>query len=322
MLWTLSGGTTGGGSSYPAADVYDLDFRSGRANSSSLTAAGFTFTRTSTAWNRALTSFAAGVPVIDSTYGIYVNPQRTNLYSNSTTPAVRTLSLGAPSDYACTCLGSGSVAISGPVTATATEASYVALPAPTVGSYVFTPSGTLSYVGVESGGVTPTLPIVTATGSVVRAPESCARTRTTATSAQGTIAVRARSPANAASVAQVVWELNNSGINSRISLLRETDRTLRFDFVSSAIITASGSGGALADATDFVAVLAWQAGDQILKSTLGADVTAALALPPSLTQERIGSGANSLHWSSSVYRIACWSTRLPNATLDAIKAAF
>jgi hypothetical protein len=81
--------------------VYDLDFQYGGASSTDLTAAGFTFARTGTAWGEDGTAFATGVPRIIPRKGLLIEGARTNsIRNNSMTGAVAGTPGTVPTNWA------------------------------------------------------------------------------------------------------------------------------------------------------------------------------------------------------------------------------
>jgi hypothetical protein len=94
-------GQIAGGTSFTVPAVYDLDFAQGGASSTELTASGFTFARTGTAWGEDGTSFATGVPRIIPGKGLLIEGARTNSIRNNSMTGVVAGSPGtAPTNWA------------------------------------------------------------------------------------------------------------------------------------------------------------------------------------------------------------------------------
>lgn len=300
---------------YPAADVYDTDFRAAGAAIPS----GFTFTRATTAWDESLTSYASGVPVINSTRGLYVNNAETNLFLNSTSPVTRTISSLAAGTYVCWITGSGSVAVSGGATGTATAASPFSFTLASAANTTFTVSGTVTFVSVSLG-TFPRLPIVTSGSSVVRNADSCSATRSAITA--GTVAVWFRTAKGLGTAAQVLWTIDDGTTSNSWRMQRSSVGSVQLVRMSGGTAATIGAGTA-ADSTDVCAVAAFAAGDTVIRSSLGFSGTGSPALPATApTTERLGNTSSGLRHESNIYRIARWSTRLADPYLDALTATF
>lgn len=305
----------------PAADVYDLNLAAG-ATAADLATAGFAFARTGTAWDAAYASVAGNVPVITSGRGLFVEEARTNSFLQSNAVVTRTITgLSTATAHLAWIAGTGSLALSGGATGTVTAGAPLVF-TPTGTSVTFTKSGTVTFAALEADASYPILPVVTTTGAVTRAAESCPQTVAAVT--EGTVAIRARTPQGVRTgIISALWVLDAGSTATRIRLSRGHQRNLLLTVDSGGVNQLSATVGTINDNTDFTAVLGFADGAWRLKTSLLADVTSAIAVPAGLTVERLGSSSGpQAHWNSSIARVARWGTRLTDAQMGLVLADF
>lgn len=302
---------------FPPPDIYNLPFGTTVTTAAQMATAGFTFARTSSAWDDSLVSYAAGVPVVTAARGLYVEEARTNTFLHTAVPATQAIA-GLSGTCVCWMTGAGSIALTGGATGTASEGSPLVF-SPS-GSVTFTVTAPVDFASVEQAGF-PTLPIVTVGTAVTRNAATLISAAPAWALTAGTVLVKARSPLGVSSQ-NVAWCIDDGSTSNRIKLDRNSSKGLRLVVTAGGVDLVSSYTGnnTLADDTGFAAVLTWQAGAYSLLSTVGNLSAGVATVPPGMDNERIGLGQGGSLWNGPINRVARWSTVLTAAQATAALA--
>jgi hypothetical protein len=155
--------------------------------------------------------------------------------------------------------------------------------------------------------------------STTRNAETCVATRTAVTA--GSVLIRARAPVTPNQDSRCVYSLDDGTDANRIALIRDTSKTVSLVVTAASVQTASLSLGTAADNAVFKAALAFATGDIIVKSSLGADQTSAVAVPAGLVKENLGHLTSGSQWGRTIERVDRWTTRRSNSELAAYLGA-
>ena len=243
-----------------------------------------------------------------------------NVFLNSEAPVTQTVVSGFNRTNIWT-EGSGSVGVSGPTTATATEASPVYYDL--AGSVTLTPTGDVDRVQVEKNNSSriPSSYIPTGASSVSRTadilrigPDSDSRPLAGFSATEGTVVVRARSARYFNIVDQTLIQLDNNDNNNRIKVFRTSSGSniamnVRLASSDQAALTYSGGHGA---AQDFAIAAAWKANDFGLSVDGATELTDTSGSVPTISRIRVGADAGtSDFWGGHIKSVAYFPRRVP-----------
>jgi hypothetical protein len=157
----------------------------------------------------------------------------------------------------------------------------------------------------------------TIVGAATRAADVDSRTAVLP-GASGTVVVEATAAAFNGS--QFLWNADDGTLSNRIVLYRNSSGYMVAQWivggVSQALLT---SVLPVANGVTFKVAIAWASNDFALSLNGAAVVAAASGSIPTVTTVRLGMNTNSANlWNSAIRRATEYSTRLPNATLQAL----
>lgn len=287
--------------------------------------AAVTFTRASQAWLEDETSYASGAPRVVSGSGFRVEESRTQYLDNPATPATQTKSLAA-GDYILFVQGTGSVALSGGPTGTATEGSPVTFTLAGTTSVTFTVSGALDWFNVQNGSVI-TSPILATAAGTVRAADVA----TMATSAfpfnasEGTVVIEWETDIASYAQARGLFHISDDTLDNRIqAFISGSSNKISYRVTAAALSTVGLDGSASHTAGVNKLAVAYATDDFAAYLNGAQDFTDTTVTPPSsvtvlgLFLGISGFGGQQINgWGR---RFQYYPRRLSNAELQAVTA--